>query len=108
MAPLWSSSASPGSDYIAGVQPDPDRVYAVDAQWRGERHHLEIVFSARFCDELKNHGADVDLERGDLIGKDGTRQDMLGARAPFENATHTQAPPWLFRLPKSPRAFVLA
>ena len=69
---------------------------------------MQLVFSARFCERVVANRAAVDLERGELIGNDGARQDILGAREQFEQQTGKAAPAWLFRLPRPPRAFVVA
>src|SRR6185436_18186214 len=90
------------------IVPLGNREYPVAPMWRGQRHAMSVVFSERFCREVRQNGAKVDIEAGQLILSDGSRQDLLGTRAAFEAATKLTAPPWLFRLPNTPRAFVLA
>ncbi len=92
---------------VGAIQPTPEREYPVVADWRNQRYPFTLVFSERFCSRVRDEHAAVDLERGELVMEDGARHDMLGARRSFEQATGAAAPPWLFRLPNSPRAFVL-
>lgn len=89
------------------VEPVSGVSYPVATTWAGDALRFEIAFGPELAAFCRRDGARIDLATSAVVWPNGHREDALGARAEFRRFTGVEPPPWLFRLPQSPRAFVV-